>query len=63
MIKYYMALHRVKNIIVITEQIITILFDRVLIVKYPMLPRAFVLTYKSSSQKPFSNIDSSLIIH
>jgi hypothetical protein len=38
------ALHRVKNILVITELIITTLFDRVIIVKYPMLPRAFNLT-------------------
>jgi hypothetical protein len=38
------ALQRVKNILVIMEQIITTLFDRVLIVRYPMLLRAFVLT-------------------
>jgi hypothetical protein len=48
-----LALHRVKNILVITELIITTLFDRVLIVRYFMLPRAFVLTLQSSSQKPF----------
>ncbi len=38
------AFHRVKNILVITEIIITILFDRVLIVRYPMLLRVSVPT-------------------
>jgi hypothetical protein len=38
------ALHRVKNILVIMELIITTLFDRVLIGKYPMLPKVSVLT-------------------
>jgi hypothetical protein len=38
------ALHRVKNILVITELIITTLFDRVLIVKYPMLKKLKFLT-------------------
>jgi hypothetical protein len=39
-----LTLHRVKNILVIMELIITTLLDWVLIVRYPMLPRAFVLT-------------------
>ncbi len=38
------VLHRVKNIFVITELIITTLFDRVLKVRYPMLLRASVIT-------------------
>ncbi len=42
-----------KNILVISELIIATLFDRVLIVRYLMLPRALVLTQQSSSQKPF----------
>ncbi len=47
------ALYRVKNILVITELIIATLFDRVLTVRHHMLPRAFVLTQLSHSQKPF----------
>jgi hypothetical protein len=38
------VLHRVKNILVITELIITTLFGRVLTVRYTMLLRAFVFT-------------------
>ncbi len=49
--------------LVITELILTTLFDRVLMVRYPMLLRAFVLTYKSSPHKPFGNTDSLLLIH
>jgi hypothetical protein len=37
------SIARVKNILVITELIIATLFDRVLIVRYLMLTRAFVL--------------------
>ncbi len=55
--------HRVKNILVITELIITTLFDWVLIVIYPMLLRASVLTLKSSPHKPYGSTNSLLLIH
>jgi hypothetical protein len=39
-----LVLHRVKNILAITELIITTLFDRVLKVRLSKLLRVFVLT-------------------
>jgi hypothetical protein len=42
-----------KNILVIMELIIATLFDQVFIVRYLMLPRAFVLTQLNSLKKPF----------